>query len=222
MTTAAEPADAGRVDAGASGAAPVAPPSREDRILTVPNVVTALRLSCLPLFVYLLFGRDNRAAAAWLLAALGATDWIDGYVARHFHQVSALGKVLDPVADRLLFFVGIGAIVLDGSVPVWFAAATLTREVLVAGATLALAALGARRIDVTWYGKAGTFALMFAYPFFLAGNSTLGWHPVASVLAWAFGIPGLVLAWVAAGLYVPLARTALAEGRRGRAEEVRG
>ena len=61
------------------------------------------------MFLWLLFGRDNRAAAAWLLAALGATDWVDGYIARHFDQVSELGKVLDPVADRLLFFVGVGA-----------------------------------------------------------------------------------------------------------------
>ena len=92
------------------------------RILTVPNVISLVRLLCLPLFVYLLFGRDNRAAAAGLLAVLGATDWVDGYIARHFHQVSDLGKILDPVADRLLFFVGVACILIDGSVPVWFAA----------------------------------------------------------------------------------------------------
>ena len=99
----------------------------------MPNVISVVRLACLPLFLWLLFGRDNRAAAAALLAVLGATDWIDGYIARHWNQVSDLGKILDPVADRLLFFVGVGGILVDGAVPVWFAWAVLVREVLVAG-----------------------------------------------------------------------------------------
>jgi cardiolipin synthase len=185
----------------------------QSRLLTLPNAITLVRLSCLPVFLWLLFGRDNRAAAAWLLAALGATDWVDGYLARHMGQVSELGKVLDPVADRLLFLVGGGAILVDGSVPTWFALAVLARETLVGGTTLVLAALGARRIDVTWFGKAGTFMLMVAFPLFLASHSTLGWADVAEVLAWAAGIPGLALSLYAAVLYVPLARRALAEGR---------
>ena len=126
-----------------------------DRILTVPNAITVVRLCLLPVFLWLLFAREDRANAAWLLAALGTTDFLDGYIARRFNQVSDLGKVLDPVADRLLFFVGVGSILIDGSMPVWFAVAVLIREALVAGATLGLAALGAKRIDVTWYGKAG-------------------------------------------------------------------
>ena len=165
------------------------------------------------MFLWLLFGVENRAAAAWLLAVLGITDWVDGYLARRMDQVSNVGKVLDPVADRLLFIVGAGGIVVDGSVPVWFAAIVLVRETLVGGATLVLAALGARRIDVTWFGKAGTFLLMMAFPLFLASHSTLGWADTARVLAWLTGIPGLVLSLYAAALYVPLARRALAEGR---------
>lgn len=188
----------------------------ESRILTLPNLITIVRLSCLPVFLWLLFARDNRAAAAWLLAALGITDWVDGYLARHMHQVSELGKILDPVADRLLFIVGAGGILADGSVPVWFAVVVLVREILVGGATLALAAMGARRIDVTWFGKAGTFCLMIAFPLFLASHSTLGWADTAGVLAWLAGIPGLVLSIYAAILYVPLARRALAEGRADR------
>jgi cardiolipin synthase (CMP-forming) len=191
-------------------------PTSDDRIVTVPNLVTIVRLSCLPLFLWLLFGQEDRAAAAWLLAALGATDWVDGYIARRWGQVSELGKILDPVADRLLFFVGGGGIVIDGSVPIWFAAVVLLREALVGGATLLLAALGARRIDVTWFGKAGTFLLMVAFPLFLAGNSDLSWADTGAVLAWAAGIPGLVLSLYAAALYVPLARRALAEGRAAR------
>lgn len=182
-------------------------------ILTLPNLITLARLACLPVFLWLLFAQENRAAAAWLLAALGITDWVDGYIARHMHQTSEVGKVLDPVADRLLFFVGAGGILVDGSVPVWFAVVVLVREASVGGATLVLAALGARRIDVTWYGKAGTFMLMVAFPLFLAGESTLSWADTGAVLAWVAGIPGLALSLYAAALYVPLARRALAEGR---------
>ncbi len=183
----------------------------EDRVLTIPNVITVVRLCLLPVFVWLLFGKEDRATAAWLLAALGTTDFFDGYIARHFNQVSNVGKVLDPVADRLLFFVGVGGIVIDGSVPAWLAIAVLVREVLVAGATLSLAALGVRRIDVTWFGKAYTLLLMIAFPLFLASHSTLGWHEGARTAAWAFGLPGLVLCWYSAALYVPLARRALRE-----------
>jgi cardiolipin synthase len=184
---------------------------RTDRILTVPNVITVVRLCLLPVFLWLLFVQENRAAAAGLLAALGATDFLDGYVARHFNQVSDLGKVLDPVADRLLFFVGVGGILIDGAVPTWFGVAVLAREVLVAGATLTLAAMGARRIDVTWFGKAYTLLLMIAFPLFLASESTVSWHEAAGTLALLVGIPGLVLSWYSAALYVPLARRALRE-----------
>jgi cardiolipin synthase len=193
------------------------PASREDRILTIPNVLTTIRLACLPVFVWVLFGRDNRAAAAGMLAALGATDWFDGYIARHFDQSSTLGKVLDPVADRLLFLVGVSAILVDGSVPTWIAATVLVRELLVSGAVLLLAALGAKRIDVTWFGKAGTFGLMFAFPLFLASHSTLSWADTAGVLAWLCAIPGLALSLYAAVGYVPIAVDALRAGRAARA-----
>jgi cardiolipin synthase len=190
---------------------------RTDRVLTVPNAITFVRLACLPVFVWLLLGQGDRAAAGWLLAALGATDWVDGYLARRWHQVSTLGKVLDPVADRLLFFVGIVCIIIDGAAPLWFCIAVLVREGVVAGATLLLASLGARRIDVTWFGKAGTFGLMFAFPLFLAGASDLSWSEQGEVLAWLFGIPGLILSYYAAVLYVPKGIAALREGRAARA-----
>jgi cardiolipin synthase (CMP-forming) len=189
----------------------------EDRVLTVPNVISLTRLSCVPVFLWLLFGRDNRVGAAFLLGGLGATDWVDGYIARHFGQVSTVGKILDPVADRVLLVVGIGAMLVDGAVPAWVAIAALAREVLVAGATLALAALGARRIDVQWVGKAGTFGLMTAFPLFLMSKGDVSWADTAGKLAWIAAIPGLVLAWYAALTYVPIARQALAEGRRARA-----
>ena len=187
-----------------------------DRILTLPNAITVARLLLLPVFVWLLF-HDHRVAAGYLLAALGITDFLDGYLARHLHQTSKLGQVLDPVADRLLFFVGAGAIVIDGSLPAWFAIPLLTREVLVTIGTLVLAALGATRIDVTWFGKAGTLCNMVAVPLWLGYDcDDLSWQSVAGPAALGFSVPGLVLSWYAAALYVPIARRALAEGRDAR------
>jgi cardiolipin synthase (CMP-forming) len=189
-------------------------PADTSRILTIPNVISVVRLCCIPLFLWLLFGADDRSSAAYLLAVLGATDWVDGYVARHFNQVSDLGKILDPTADRLLLAVGVIGILIDGSVPVWIAVLTIARETLVGGATLVLAALGARRIDVTWWGKAGTFGLLCAYPLFLGSHADdLGWEDLAGVLAWVCVIPGLIFSYIAAAGYIPLARRALAEGR---------
>ena len=196
--------------------APRARRTGDDRIVTVPNVITVLRLACVPVFLWLLFGRDNRAAAAWLLAAMGTTDWVDGFVARHFDQGSTLGKIIDPVADRMLLGVGVGAIVIDRSVPLWLGLAVIVREALVSVAVLAIAALGAKRIDVQWVGKAGTFGLMVAFPLFLAHESTLGWHRGAGIVAWTTAWPALALSYWAAAAYVPLARTALAEGRAAR------
>jgi len=187
-----------------------------DRILTVPNLVTLVRLLCIPLFLWLLFGAGEQTAAAILLGALGATDWVDGYVARHFHQVSTLGKVLDPAADRLLVGTGVIAIMVHGAVPIWFGVATLAREVVVAGTVLVLAALGASRIDVLWIGKAGTFALMFAYPAFLLSYGTAAWQVPFRDFAWVAGGIGLVLAWAAAVAYLVPARKALADGRAAR------
>ncbi len=187
-----------------------------DRVLTVPNVVTAVRLLCVPVFLWLLFGAHRQAAAAVLLGVLGATDWVDGFVARRYHQVSTVGKVLDPVADRVLVGTAVIAVTVHGAVPVWFGTATLVREVVVSGTVLALAALGARRIDVLWIGKAGTFGLMFAYPAFLLGHGGAGWQTVITDVAWVAGGVGLALAWAAAVAYLVPARRALTEGRAAR------
>ena len=198
-------------------AAPTSGRHGEDRILTIPNVISLVRLSCLPVFLWLLFVQEDRLAAAILLGVLGATDWVDGYIARHYDQVSTLGKVLDPTADRLLFFVGVGGILVDGTVPAWFAWMILVREVVVAVTTVVIALLGARRIDVTWVGKAGTFCLMVAFPLFLASGAGTSIDDAFRVLAWAFGIPGLILSYVSWAMYLPIALRALDEGRAARA-----
>ena len=191
-----------------------------DRILTAPNVITMLRLLCIPLFLWLLFGAHRQTAAAVLLAVLGATDWVDGYVARRYGQVSTFGKVLDPTADRLLVGTAVISIMIYGAVPLWFGLATIAREVLVSVMVILLAAMGAARIDVLWVGKAGTFGLMFAYPTFLLGYGTAGWQEPIRVIGWVTGLIGLALAWWAAGSYIAPARRALREGRAARRSTV--
>lgn len=187
-----------------------------DRILTLPNAVTAIRLAAVPVFVWLVFGLQDRLAAAVLLAVLGATDWVDGWLARRLDQVSTLGKVLDPVADRVLVAVAVSVILVDGDAPLWLGAAVLTREALVSAAVVGLAAMGAARVDVVWVGKAGTFGLMFAFPLFLVAGSSVSWHYAAQVAAWVIAVPALFLSWYAAATYIPLARGALARGRSSR------
>ena len=189
---------------------------------TIPNAFTLARLLCLPLFLYVLFDLENRAAAAWLLGGLGATDWVDGYLARRLGQVSEFGKIFDPTVDRLLFLVAVTAIVIDGSMPVWFAVAVLAREVLV-GLMMAIATLVYKmpRIDVTYWGKLATFLLMFAVPGFLMGNSTITGAAAFEVAAWILGIPGLVLSWWTGIAYIPQVRRALATKRPISAEATR-
>jgi cardiolipin synthase (CMP-forming) len=187
-----------------------------DRILTAPNVITLVRLLCIPLFLWLLFGAHRQTAAAILLAVLGATDWVDGFVARRYRQVSTLGKILDPTADRVLVGTAVIAVIVHGAVPLWFGLVTIVREALVSVMVLLLASLGAARIDVLWVGKAGTFGLMFAYPTFLLSYGTASWQGPIRTIAWVTGLIGLTLAWVAAASYVAPARTALREGRAAR------
>ena len=190
------------------------PRTGEDRILTVPNVVTTIRLLCIPVFLWLLLRPDHRGwyPAALLLGALGATDGVDGFVARRYNQVSTVGKVLDPIADRLLLGVAAISIIALGAVPLWVGVTALAREGLVAIGFLIVAALGGRRMDVSVAGKAATFGLMAALPLFLGGHANDDWHRVAETLAWIFAIPGLVLGWYAAFTYIPKARQALRAG----------
>lgn len=188
---------------------------------TWPNLVTTVRLAVIPLYVWLLATTDHRAVAAWLLAALGATDWVDGYLARKLGQTSNVGKILDPVADRILVMTSVLSVAIVGAVPWWFALATLAREIVVSGLTLILAALGAARIDVLWWGKVSTFALMTAYPLFLltsvaGGGDLAAWQEGVRALTWAVGGGGLALAWVVLAGYVKPALTALRTGRAAR------
>ncbi len=171
------------------------------------------------MFVWLVLDQDAPAAGAVLLAVMGATDWVDGQVARRTGQVSELGKILDPAADRIVLIASVVTIVAAGAVPWWITLPVLVREPLMFLAVPLLAVLGATRIDVTFVGKAGTFALMTSFPLLLYGSSDAQGAELLSWLGYAAAVPGLALSWYAAWLYVPMARQAL---REGRAEADRG
>lgn len=188
-----------------------------DRVWTLPNVISLTRIMLLGVFCWLLAGPNDRIAATLVLMFVGVTDFLDGYLARRFNQVSTLGKVLDPVADRVVLVTGVLAIEVYGAVPAWLAAVVLGRELLVSAAVVALAALGARRIDVLWVGKAGTFGLLCCFPLFLLGDERATWARVLTDVTWVAVVPALVFSFVAAAAYVPHARRALGERRPGRA-----
>jgi cardiolipin synthase len=194
-------------------------PTPSARVLTVPNLISAVRLACIPWFGWLVWGADDLYGAAVLLAILGATDWIDGYIARHFHQVSAVGKFIDPAADRLLLVVAAVAVITTDAVPWWFAVAAMAREVLVIAGGIVLALRGIRGLEVEYIGKVGAFGLMFSFPFFLAAASDVSWGDTAYVLAWICGIPGLVFSWFSASHYFVRARAVLAGRNRHDATE---
>ncbi len=188
----------------------------DDRILTIPNVLSLLRLLCVPLFLWFLFKRHDHRNAAFVLAGTSATDWIDGYIARRFDQGSTLGKIIDPVADRVLLGVGIAGIAIDGSAPLWLCLLVVIREVTVSVCVLGIAALGGKRIDVQYVGKAATMGLMIAFPAFLMSRSGSSFDDVFRIFAWVFAIPAVVLSYYAAAAYVPLGLAALREGRAAR------
>lgn len=181
---------------------------------TWPNLITLIRLCCLPIFLWLLLGRDDRAAAAWILLGLGATDWVDGWVARRFHQVSEFGKMFDPTADRLLFIVGLVAIMIDGSAPLWFCLLVFVREVLFGG-TVAILTLFFKmeRFDVTYLGKWATFLLMGVFPAFVMSASGIRFHEFFAAAAWVAGPIGLALSYYTAWLYIPTIRANIKQRR---------
>lgn len=169
------------------------PPDRPSRgVLTVPNAISTARLLVVPYFWYLLVVREDVRPAAVLLIVIGSTDWVDGYLARRLGQVSALGKVLDPVADRLMVVAAVLGGLVVGVVPLVLGIPLLVREAVVGGGVLYGAARGAGRMDVRTLGKVATFLLYGAVPaFYLTEAETVPW--LFGPLAWISGIVGLVL-----------------------------
>ena len=178
-----------------------------DAILTVPNAFTFARLLCVPLFLWFVHSQDRPFAAAVLLAVLGSTDWVDGYLARLLHQQSKFGRVFDPTVDRLLFLVALISMLIIGAAPAWFLIAVFVREAAVAIAALYLGARGVRTVKVSWWGKTATFGLLVTLPLFLAASAEPAGEPIYRALGWIIGVPSLVLSWYSAAGYLPLLRS---------------
>jgi cardiolipin synthase len=180
-----------------------------DRIVTIPNLISFMRLAAIPVFWWLLLGEDN-VAAATISALIACTDWVDGYLARRLNQVSKLGKTLDPVADRLMIASALVAGLIADIVPPVIGIPLIVREVYMALVTFALVSRKGGTLEVRRLGKIATFLVY----------SSLGWFYMASIpflewltrpLAWGAGIAGLALYWTTAFQYTGDARRVMSE-----------
>ncbi len=183
-----------------AGAQPADP---ADRVLTVPNALSLLRLAGVPLFLWLLLGPQKDLLAVLLLAVSGATDWLDGKLARWLDQSSKLGAVLDPVVDRLYTLATLAAFGLRDIVPWWVVGVLVGRDVVLATCLPVLRRYGYGPLEVHYLGKAATLNLLYAFPLLLlaeAATGTLG--DVARPLAYAFTAWGAALYVWSAVLYL--------------------
>jgi CDP-diacylglycerol--glycerol-3-phosphate 3-phosphatidyltransferase len=162
----------------------------DNRLLTVPNLLSGIRLALIPVFVYLLLVPHADAWAAAILMFSGASDWADGKIARLLNQSSRLGELLDPAVDRLYMVTVLIAFGLRGLVPWWIIAILLARDVLLAAELPLLRTRGFTALPVLYIGKAATFALMSAFPLILLGQWDTLWSRVVLACGWAFLIWG--------------------------------
>jgi cardiolipin synthase len=177
-------------------------PARDpSRVLTVPNLISLVRILLIPVFVVLIVDEDTTTQGLILFACVVATDWVDGLVARRTGQVSEVGKVLDPVADRLAIAAGLIALVVRGVFPLWAALLILVRDVaILIGGALVMARRRVR-VDVRFVGKLATFSLMVAIPAVAWSELGLPLAPAAAVLGWSAFAIGIVEYYVAAWVY---------------------
>ena len=159
-------------------------PAAQDRVLTVPNALSLLRLAGVPLFLWLLLGPRADGWAIVVLAVGGVTDWLDGKLARLLGQYSRLGALLDPAVDRLYILAALVALGLREVVPWWAVAVLVARDLVLGACVLVLRRRGYGPFVVTYLGKAATFLLLYAFPLLLLGQAA---GPVAAV-ALPFGI----------------------------------
>ena len=162
-----------------------------DRLLTVPNLLSGLRLVLIPVFIYLLLAAHSDGWAVAVLMFSGASDWADGKIARLLNQSSKLGEYLDPAVDRLYMVTVPIALGLRGIVPWWIIAVLLARDVLLAAELPLLRTRGFTALPVLYIGKAATFALMSAFPLILLGHYDATWSRVVLACGWAFLIWGM-------------------------------
>jgi cardiolipin synthase len=182
--------------------APVAPAVVSNRIWTIPNVISFVRLLGVPLFLYLLLGPHSDVAAVIVLTLGGTTDWVDGYIARRTNTVSRLGELLDPFADRLYILATLLGLTARGVVPWWLTIALLLREAVLAVALLVLRRHGYGPPPVHYVGKTGTFVLLGAFPVLLLAHAVPSIATVAGAIGWGLAWWALGLYWAAAVLYL--------------------
>jgi cardiolipin synthase len=194
---------------------PATPDRASSAIITIPNALSFVRIALIPVFVWLIVDHDTTFGGLLLFGAVASTDWVDGAVARATGQISELGKVLDPVADRLSIAAVLIALIVRGVFPLWAALLILVRDavILLAGFTL-LAGRGAR-IDVRHIGKVATFCLMSSIAAVAWGNLGYALSEGFLVIGWSMFAVGVVDSYVATALYVGDLRRAVSNGSRG-------
>lgn len=174
---------------------------RTDRVLTLPNFISALRLAGVPLFLWLVLGPE---ADGWALAVLfvaGFTDFLDGWLARKLNQQSVLGQILDPAADRLYILAVVIGLAFRDVIPWWMAISIPLRDALMWGLVPLLRTRGYTALPVHFLGKAATFNLLYAFPLLLLGDGEGTVAELAQVFGWSFAIWGIGLYWWAGVLY---------------------
>ena len=184
-----------------------------DRVLTVPNALSALRLLLIPVFLWLVLGVQADLWGVLVLAVSGITDWLDGVIARRTGQITKVGEILDPLVDRLTIAATLIGLALRSLIPWWLVGILVLRELVLLALVPALRRRGLTALPVHYLGKAATFALFWGFPFVLVGAGTAQWEQVLGALGWAFVIWGTALYWYAAVLYIDQARRVLRAGR---------
>ncbi|MGQ0630445.1 MAG: CDP-alcohol phosphatidyltransferase family protein [Sporichthyaceae bacterium] len=190
-----------------------------DRILTIPNLLSFLRILGVPVFLWLILGPERDGLALLVLMFSGITDYADGYLARRLNQTSRLGALLDPAADRLYILATLIGLTVRDIVPLWLTIALISRDLVLIGCVPTLRRLGyGPALPVHYLGKAATFNLLYAFPFLLLGDGSgpdmTTVQTLANVLGWAFAIWGSGLYWWAGVLYVIQVRNLAEEATR--------
>ena len=181
--------------------------------LTIPNALTALRGLGVPLFIWLALFKEADGWAIFVLAVGGATDYLDGKLARAWNQTSRFGELADPVIDRIYIVATLIVLYLREALPLWVILILIIRDLLLAVATLALTKKGLPPLQVTYLGKAATFNLLYAFPFLLLAQSDGVWGSIAFVAGWSFAIWGIAL-YISTG--ISYAREGLSQMRGNR------
>lgn len=175
-----------------------------DRVWTIPNLVSLVRLLCVPWFLWVLFGQDDPGRAGIIIGVVGATDWLDGTLARVLDQESELGRQLDPIADRLAIVAAVVGGAIWGVLPVLFVGPLIIRELGMAGLAMYLFLKKHATLQVRYIGKLATALVYISIPAFYLSFSYA--PQVLETLGWVIGVAGLVLYWYVAVQYVGDAR----------------